>query len=166
MPNRLAWKLNEATVTSTHLLYLNIGSNIAPEVNVPKAMQLLGNHSPLLHISSIWESTAIGTSGPNYWNACVSLRSPFEPDAFKETIIRSIEAQLGRNRTADKFAPRPMDIDIILCNDTPIGDYWFELAYVVVPLAEIYPAYRIPSMLETLAETATRLRQKVWLETR
>jgi len=149
-----------------HLLYLNIGSNITPEVNVPKALRLLAEHGVLLRTSSYWESQAVGTSGPNYWNVCVSLKSPLELDTFKEKVIRPIESQLGRNRTTDKFAPRPMDIDVILCDDQPVGEYWFTLAYVIVPLAEIYPAYRIPSTQEPVTKTATRLRQEVWLEAR
>jgi hypothetical protein len=37
---------------------------------------------------------------------------------------------------------------------------------VVVPLAEIFPDFENPLAQESLEKTATRLRQKVWLETR
>jgi len=40
------------------------------------------------------------------------------------------------------------------------------LAYVILPLAEIYPEYRNPATGEKVSERATRLRQEVWLETR
>ena len=43
--------------------------------------------------------------------------------------------------------------------------YW-EQAFVVVPLAEIYPEYQNPIRAESILKTPTRLRQQVWMETR
>jgi 7,8-dihydro-6-hydroxymethylpterin-pyrophosphokinase len=46
----------------------------------------------------------------------------------------------------------------------PYNDKFWQFAFVIVPLAEIYPDYQNPLMQEKITETATRLRQKVWME--
>jgi len=153
-------------MSETHLAYLNLGSNIQPETNLLKAVELLSKYGEILKTSNVWESEAVGTQGPNYLNVCILFRSRFTQIELKERVTRRIEAQLGRQRTADKYSPRSMDIDIVLFDDSPAqGDLW-ELAYVVVPLAEIYPEYRNPVSDEKVSETASRLRQTAWLEKR
>ena len=59
-----------------------------------------------------------------------------------------------------------MDIDIILYDDQSCDDKTWEKAFVVVPLAEIYPSYQNPLRKESICETAARLRQGIWMETR
>jgi len=153
-------------MSETHLAYLNLGSNIQPETNLLKAVELLSKYGEILKTSNVWESEAVGTHGPNYLNVCILFRSIFAQNELKEQVTRRIEAQLGRQRTADKYSPRSMDIDTVLFDDRPApGDFW-ELAYVVVPLAEIYPELRNPVSDEQVSETASRLRQTAWLEKR
>lgn len=150
----------------SHLAYLNLGSNIQPEVNLPRAVKMLSEYGEIQKVSNVWESEAVGTQGPNYLNVCLSIRSSFAQTDLKENVIQRIETQLGRIRTADKFAPRSIDIDIVLFDDQWVSASGWELAYVMVPLAELYPEFRNPQTGETALEKATRLRQEVWLETR
>jgi 2-amino-4-hydroxy-6-hydroxymethyldihydropteridine diphosphokinase len=149
-----------------HLAYLNLGSNIQPEMNLPKAVALLSKHGKIAQISQVWESEPVGTRGANYLNACVLFKAKYSLMELKDRVTLPIEAQLGRQRTADKFAPRPMDIDIILFDDEPVNNKVWDLAFVVVPLAEIYPEYQVAVKGESVLEMATRLRREVWLETR
>jgi 2-amino-4-hydroxy-6-hydroxymethyldihydropteridine diphosphokinase len=149
-----------------HYAYLSLGSNIQPESNVPQALQLLGEQGEILKVSSAWESEAVGSYGANYLNACVLFVTPLPPVPLKEQIIRPIEARLGRKRSEDKYAPRTIDIDIVLFDDRPYNDKFWKYAFVIVPLAEIYPEYHNPFARENLVETATRLRQQVWMEMR
>jgi len=85
---------------------------------------------------------------------------------LKEHIIRPIEAQLGRQRSENKYAPRTIDIDIVLFDDKPYNDKFWRYAFVIIPLAEIYPEYLNPILKESITQTATRLRSQVWMETR
>jgi 2-amino-4-hydroxy-6-hydroxymethyldihydropteridine diphosphokinase len=149
-----------------YLAYLNLGSNIQPETNLPKAVESLTAFGEVLQISQVWESEPVGTSGDNYLNACVKFKTHVMLSGIKEQIIRPIEDRLGRQRGADKFAPRAMDIDLILYDDESIQAAVWELAFVVVPLADLYPEYRKTPTGESALEIATRLRRKVWLETR
>jgi 2-amino-4-hydroxy-6-hydroxymethyldihydropteridine diphosphokinase len=153
-------------MSELHFAHLSLGSNIQPETNLVQAINLLHTYGEVLKVSSAWESKSVGAEGPNYLNACVLFQCPLMQVELKENIIRPIEAQLGRKRSENKFAPRTIDIDIILFDDKPYNvDYW-EYAFVIVPLAEIYPGYQNPLTHENIKETATRLRQKVWVETR
>jgi 2-amino-4-hydroxy-6-hydroxymethyldihydropteridine diphosphokinase len=150
----------------SHLAYLNLGSNIQPEKNLRKAVEFLSAHGEILQASQVWESEPVGTTGNNYLNACIKFKTLLDRRTLKEYVLHSIEDQLGRERSPDKYAPRSMDIDIILFDDEIINDAVWEFAFVVVPLADIYPAYRNTKTGETVGETATRLRHEVWLEAR
>ena len=166
MPNPLAWRSNEAAMVEPHLAYLNLGSNIQPETNLPRALNRLAEYGEIQNVSSVWESKAVGATGPNYLNVCAKFGSAFTRAALKEHVIQQIETQLGRIRTANKYASRTIDIDIVIFDDEFIHPDSWKLAYVVVPLAELYPEYRNPKTGETVGEIAARLRQEVWLELR
>ena len=85
---------------------------------------------------------------------------------LKRRIIRPIEEQLGRRRSKNKYNPRTIDIDIILFDDQPCSDGFWKAAFVMIPLAEIYPEYRNPLTGENIVEAAARLRREVWMEAR
>jgi len=153
-------------MTEFHLAYLNLGSNVRPEINLVQAIKLLNKYGEVQKVSSAWESKSVGAPGSNYLNACVLFRSEFMQVELKEGIIRPIEAQLGRKRSEDKYVPRTIDIDIVLFDDKPYNENFWGYAFVIVPLAEIYPTYQNPLLHEQITKTATRLRQRVWMETR
>jgi 2-amino-4-hydroxy-6-hydroxymethyldihydropteridine diphosphokinase len=150
----------------SHLAYLSLGSNIQPETNLVRAIELLQNYGSIEKISSAWESESVGAEGPNYLNVCVLLITRLLQTELKKQALLPIERELGRKRTADKFAPRPIDIDIVVFDGRSCDDKYWEQAFVVVPLAEIYPEYQNPLKPETITRTATRLRQQLWMETR
>jgi 2-amino-4-hydroxy-6-hydroxymethyldihydropteridine diphosphokinase len=149
-----------------HQAYLSLGSNIQPENNLPRAIDLLDESGQILQISSAWESEAVGSDGPNYLNACVLFVTPLLVAELKESVIHPIETKLGRLRSEDKYAPRTIDIDIILFDGQSCNDKFWTMAFVVIPLAEIYPKFQNPLTKESIGETATRLRQKAWMEPR
>lgn len=153
-------------MSKSHLAYLNLGSNIEPEINLVKAIKLLHKYGEVQTVSSAWESRSVGAAGPNYLNACASFVSPFMQVELKERIIRPIEAQLGRKRSENKYLPRTIDIDIVLFDDKPYNDKFWKFAFVIVPLAEIYSSYQNPLTREEITQTAARLRREAWIEAR
>lgn len=166
MQSLLAWRSNEVEMNELHKVYLNLGSNIQPEINLVRAIQILAEYGEVRQVSSAWESRSVGAPAPNYLNACVLFLSPLNKDDLKENVIRPIEARLGRERSENKYIPRTMDIDIILFDDQPHKDRFWNEAFVIVPLAEIYPDYQNPLTRETISERADRLPQEVWMEAR
>ena len=149
-----------------HKAYLNLGSNIQPEINLVRAIQSLSECGEVRRVSNAWESRAVGAPAPNYLNACVLFLSPLSKFDLKERIVRPIEARLGRVRSENKYIPRPIDIDISLFDDQLQKDSFWNDAFVVIPLAEIYPEYQYPINRKSLTEISKQLREKVWMEAR
>lgn len=147
-----------------HRVYLDLGSNVEAESNLPKAMRFLREAGIVETVSSVWETQSVGYDGPNFLNACVLIRSPLSPAEFKEQVIRPIESKMGRVRGKDKNAPRPIDIDIVLFDETPHNAQTWEHAFVIVPLAELLPNFRHPTHGEILSRVAGQV--KVWIKKR
>lgn len=117
-------------------------------------------------ISGVYQNPAIGgRPQPDYLNAAVLLEVDRPPDALRAEL-RRIEAESGRVRTSDKYAPRTIDLDLSLYGDqiyrgpgSQIPDPRItRLAHLAIPLADLAPDYRHPELGESLAEIADRLR--------
>ena len=150
----------------SHLAYLSLGSNILPEENLVRAVKLLQQYGEIEAISNAWESKSVGAEGHNYLKACISFVSSFSLAGLKERVISPIEQALGRKRTGNKFAPRTMDIDIVIFDNASCDDKYWDQAFVVIPLAEIFPTFTNPLTQEPLHETAALLRRELWMEMR
>lgn len=149
-----------------HSAYLSLGSNIQPEVHLVRAIELLQKFGKIETISSAWESESVGAEGPNYLNTIILMVTSLPKRELKEQALLPIELALERKRSANKFAPRTIDIDIVIFDGKSCGDKYWEQAFVVVPLAEIHPDYQNPLMRESIMKTATRLHEKVWMAKR
>jgi len=151
-------------MNNLHRAYLNLGSNIDPELNLPKAIDLLKGHGEIKAVSHVWESKSVGYDGPNFLNACVLFLTRSHPENLKAEVIHPIEAQLGRVRGADKNMPRTMDIDVIVFDDKPIMklDYW-DQAFIMLPLAELLPDFIHPVHGENLARFSEQMQRQVWI---
>ena len=153
-------------MSDLHEAYLNLGSNIEPESNLVRAIQLLHDYGDIKKVSNAWESKPIGAEGSNFLNACVLFASSYLQAELKKQVIRPIEAELERKRNENKSAPRTMDIDIVLFDKKSTNDKYWNFAFVIIPLAEIFPEYQNPTTRENMIETATRLRDQVWMKMR
>ena len=149
-----------------HEAYLNIGSNIKPEYHLREAVRLLREQGQVKAVSNAWQSHAFGSDGPDFLNACILFLTSLEANELKEEVIRPIEATLGRVRGTDKFAPRTIDIDIILFDEEPFGWEFWSNAFVVVPLADLLPAFHHPFNYERLIHVAAHMRRQTWIEAR
>ena len=144
-------------------------------------------------VSRFYRSPAFPAgSGPDYVNACAVLSGPNDPETVLAALHR-VEARLGRQRSA-RWAARGIDLDLLALGEAVLPDaqtqaHWRNLplarqmtetperlilphprltdrAFVLIPLAEIAPAWRHPTTGETVAEMANRLDagQKAGLE--
>ena len=120
----------------------------------------------MIKVSSAWETESVGMDGPNYLNACVLLEAGYEQANLKEEVIRPIESQLGRKRSENKYTPRTIDIDMILFDDEPCNRRLWNFVFIIIPLAEIHPAFHNPLDNESITQTAARLRSEAWIKRR
>jgi 2-amino-4-hydroxy-6-hydroxymethyldihydropteridine diphosphokinase len=136
--------------TSIHQVCLLLGSNIEPERNIPRAVTLLHQQVTVLKASSVWESTSTDCCYPDYLNLALMCTTSLSTDQLKYQVLRPLEAQMGRVRTDDKNASRPIDIDIILYDGEELDlDLWLH-AYLAIPVSQLYPSHRSKSGLRLL----------------
>lgn len=150
-------------MSELHKIFLSLGSNVQPEIYLPKAIDLLREHGRVKEISNVWESRAVGSSGPNFLNLCLLFITSIAPENLKEKIIHPIEARLGRVRGENKNAPRTIDIDIVIADDIPLNlDFW-NYAFIVVPMAELAPDFPHPVNHEKLVDVAKSSHTQTWI---
>lgn len=137
-PSRWVLKLNALTPEVTHSAFLLLGSNIQPEKYIPAAFAALADHFVLLQTSSLWITPPYGNSGPPFINAAAEISTKLSQEDLS-IQLRAIEAHLGRVRTADKFAPRTIDLDIIVYDLIIVEPNLWRLGHIAVPMAEILP---------------------------
>lgn len=125
-----------------HQACLLVGSNIQPEQNLVLGIELLRRKVKLLRVSSVWETPAVGSAGPDFLNAAVLVSTRMDAEELKTQVLRPLEAQMGRVRSEDKNAPRPIDFDVILFDHQLLDPTLWQHAHRAVPVAELFPDYR------------------------
>lgn len=143
-----------------HQVCILLGSNILPERHIPEAVAHLGQRLTIARVSSIWESKAVGSPGPDYLNAALLVYTQLHPYQLKIEVLRPLEAQMGRIRSANKNAPRPIDLDVVVFDGRPTDPGLWKYAHMAVPVAELLPEITHPSGKASLSETARALGQK------
>jgi len=143
---------------------LLLGSNIEPQKNIPQALELLAHYCGTIKKSRVWETEAVGNSGPNFLNVAVQITTRLDQPEIKTRIITPIENQLKRVRTKDKFAPRTIDLDIIIFNDEIVDQNLWEKAFISLPVSELVPELRHPDSKQTLGEIASQLKNSAYAE--
>lgn len=141
-------------------VYLSLGANIDPVKNLEKAINALSEITTCIAISSYWTGPPIGIDGPDFVNGAIHLQSPLSMHHFKRDVISRIESELGRIRVEEKFAPRSIDLDILIFNSIEVEiDIW-RYAYLAAPLAEIHPDYENPRTGEIISDVSRQLRSQ------
>ena len=93
--------------------YLSLGSNINPESNLELAISALNKILTESECSSIYKTQAEGFDGDDFLNLIFSGLSSLTFDALNKKL-KDIEDSAGRDRNAQKFSSRTLDIDIVL----------------------------------------------------
>ena len=150
--------MNELENRQTSLALISLGSNINPEKFILAAIQQLAKVDDRILVSTIWESPAVGSSGPNYLNAAALLNTQLPEERIKPQLLSPIEERLGRVKTDDKFADRTIDLDVLIYENTIIDPELWHLAHLAIPASELMPNLRNPNTGEDLEDVAIRLR--------
>jgi 2-amino-4-hydroxy-6-hydroxymethyldihydropteridine diphosphokinase len=148
--------------------YICLGSNIQPDVHIVGAVERLAGSLRVVGASRVYESEAKGSAGaPRFLNAAIMVDTDLAPRVLKFEVLRPIERELGRVRTADPNEPRTIDLDLALygavVTEDPTGDLILpdpdilRCAHVTLPLADLAPRLRHPVTGEALGSIAQRL---------
>jgi dihydroneopterin aldolase/2-amino-4-hydroxy-6-hydroxymethyldihydropteridine diphosphokinase len=143
--------------------FISLGSNIAPERHLPQAVQRLAERCRLLATSPVYETKPVGKADqPHFLNAAVLVETDLSAFELKTQVLQPIEQELGRVRTADKNAPRTIDLDISLFGDQVLevggrhipDPEILEFPHIARPLADLAPQQVHPEAGQTLLEIA------------
>lgn len=137
-----------------HHIYISVGSNIDRETHTVAGLQAMYDEFGDLQLSSVYESEAVGFEGSHFYNLVVGAKTAHSVEDVCK-ILKSIETANGRIRGEKKFAPRTLDLDLLLYDDmiTQQG--------VILPREEIeYNAFVLLPLSEIAADVIHPTRQK------
>ncbi len=150
------------------LAYIALGSNQAsPLDQIAHALNAIAAipQSRVVATSSFYRTPPLGPQDqPDYLNAAVALETELSPEALLDHTQR-IELEQGRERKAERWGPRTLDLDIMLFGELTLSTPRLTVphydmknrAFMLVPLLEIAPdcvfpeGLRVADVLVTLS---------------
>ena len=140
-------------------IYLGLGSNVDPHKYLRLGIRELGAQFGVLELSNVYRSKAVGFEGEEFLNLVVSLETEMSPLEIHE-VIEKMHVAAGRQRGESRYAPRTLDIDLLLYDDLVLREAPLSLprvdilkySFVLGPLAEIAPDLRHPETGKLITE--------------
>ena len=144
---------------SNRTVLVAAGSNVAPLANLRRALDVLDRHFAPLTVSRAYANAAVGFDGDDFINLVAGFQTGLTVQQVLERL-HAAETACGRERQAPKWAPRTMDLDILLFGDTVCAGPGLTLPrpdllkrpYMLGPAAEIAPETVHPIERRTLRE--------------
>jgi 2-amino-4-hydroxy-6-hydroxymethyldihydropteridine diphosphokinase len=141
-----------------------LGSNIAPEQNLPAATRLLADCPgvEVVAASGVYESPPLDRPGdPWFHNLALLVVTTLTPEDLR-TEFHRVEAALGRVRHHDRYGPRPIDVDLAAVEgfEGEVGGRRVpdpdipRRAFLALPLAEVAPDWVLSGSGPSLREMA------------
>ena len=146
-------------MNSVSEVYVAAGSNVEPERYLRLAAKESALKFPGARFSAAYKNAAVGFEGEDFINFVVGFSTDMPVEAVIAELQR-IEGLCGRTRDAPKWAPRSMDLDILVFGDRvcdlpglvlPRPDL-LKRPYMLGPMAELAPDFLHPSRLSTMAQ--------------
>ncbi|EIJ43560.1 2-amino-4-hydroxy-6-hydroxymethyldihydropteridine pyrophosphokinase [Beggiatoa alba B18LD] len=142
-------------------VYVSVGSNINPLQHIRAGLTDLQHHYGTLQLSPVYESAAVGFTGENFYNLVLAFQTD-KPVRQVNQHLHEIEANHGRTRDGQRYSSRTLDLDLILYDDLVLQDTTDKLevprgeiekyAFVLLPLADLAPTLKHPTLGKTYAE--------------
>jgi len=147
-------------------VFVAAGSNVEPERNLTRAVEEMRREFPDIRFSSWYRNPAVGFQGDDF----INFVAGFTTDLPVRDVIQrlqAIETVCGRPREAPRWAPRSMDLDILLYDALVLDKPRLKLprpdllkrAFMLGPLAEIAPDLVHPTLGVTIGELWQRFDQ-------
>ncbi len=146
--------------------FIGVGSNIQPGRNISDALARLSKRVDIKGISTFYKTTPIlRKDQDDYLNGVWQISTAISPEELKFNVLRTIEKELHRNRGADKYAPRTIDLDILLFGDMVIHEDnltipdpdIYKRSFIAFPLSELNPDLIMPDTKKPLVDLLSAL---------
>jgi 2-amino-4-hydroxy-6-hydroxymethyldihydropteridine diphosphokinase len=140
-------------------VYVAAGSNVEPDKYLSVALRALAATYGPLTLSPAYRNQAVGFSGADFINLVVGFHTEQSAAEVRQQL-QKIEAACDRAPDAAKWAPRTMDLDILLFGDLvsnepgliiPRPDL-LKRPYMLKPMADIAPDVRHPTVGKSMRE--------------
>jgi 2-amino-4-hydroxy-6-hydroxymethyldihydropteridine diphosphokinase len=141
-------------------VYVSVGANVAPERNILDGLGALARCVSVTALSTFYRTPAIGRPDQeDYLNGVIALDTALEPLKLKE-VLREVERAMGRVRGEDAYAPRTLDLDILLYGKRVFNESGLEIPdpdiatrpFLAAGLIELDPSLTLPGDSRRLAE--------------
>lgn len=140
-------------------VYVSIGSNIEPERHVREALRELREAFGRIEVSPVYRTAAVGFDGDDFLNLVVGFETEHDVHAVDDALD-AIEQRARRERAGERFAPRTLDLDLLLFGDCVIDDghvrvprqELLEYAFMLKPLADLAPDLQHPTENARIAD--------------
>lgn len=140
-------------------VYVAAGSNVEPEKYLVRALRELAAIYGPLTLSPAYRNQAVGFTGDDFINLVVGFRTEDDVADVRQRL-QKIEAACDRPPDAPKWAPRTMDLDILLFGDLVSTEPGLKIprpdlskrSYMLRPMAEIAPDVMHPTAGKTMRE--------------
>lgn len=140
-------------------VFVGIGSNVERDKNLRSGVQALQAAFAPVQLSTVYSSAAVGFEGDDFFNMIAAFDTELSA-AKVAAALREIEENHARGRGHSRFAPRSLDLDLLMYGDMvsdlpglvlPRQDI-IRYAFVLLPMMEIAPETRHPVSGKTMAE--------------
>lgn len=151
-------------------IFVGMGSSINRRENIREGVLWLKKIFGEVRLSDVFESEAVGFEGVNFYNLVAEIHSELTMELLISTL-KAIEVQQGRPENTIKYAPRTLDLDLLLY-DQHINRAWnipraeiTENAFVLQPLAQLAPTLKHPILAVSYQQLWQQYppdKQKLW----
>ena len=115
---------------SENSVIIGMGSNIDPYVNFAEAITRLSKLFKICALSQVRITKPIGIiDQPDFINGALMIKTTMNKSSL-ETILEKIEDDMGRDRTAPKFGPRNIDLDVVVWNGTVVDNDYYDREFL------------------------------------
>ena len=137
------------------ICWVALGSNLNnPKQQVQAAIELLKTDGrwQVTGVSSLYETIPLGPAQPNYINAVLRISCSLPPLDLCRALL-AIEAAQGRVRDGNRWEPRVLDLDLLLCGEERVDTDelmlphpgLFERGFVLQPMHDIDANFMLPN---------------------
>ena len=146
--------------------FIGVGSNIEPELNITDALARLSKHVNITGISSFYKTAPLlRENQDDYLNGVWQISTSMPPRELKFGVLRAVENELHCKRESDEYAPRTIDLDLLLYGDVVIQEDDITIpdpdickrSFLAFPLSELSPNLVMPDTKKPLIDILSAL---------
>lgn len=148
------------SVPDLSIAFIGVGSNIKPEHNIMTALEVLQNRTHVTGSSTFYRTEPIGRPDqPHFINGVWRVNTAVSPVQVRDELLTPVEEELGRVRTTDKFAPRTIDLDLVLYDDLVVESETLRLPHP--DLGRPFVSVPILELLDSASDIESGLRERM-----